>query len=73
MFGHILALLLGLVLLAFCIAGLFRAGSTRLNRKKPSERPVQGNAPAADEPTPDLSAIATPAEVNAARQHTPPA
>jgi len=74
MFGYILAVLVGLVLLAFLIGGLaqLRPG------KQPSHsgqeaQPLQPNAPAADEPTPDRSVTATPGEIRAAREHTPPA
>jgi len=72
MFGYILALGIGLLLVAACFAGLGRAGP-QPGRKTPGEKPVGPLDPAADEPTPDRSATASPREVAAARRHTPPA
>jgi len=74
MFGYILAGLIGLVLIGFLIAGLaqLRPGPGTRGKVR-GEEPVQADAPAADEPTPDLSATAKPQQVRAAREHTPPA
>ena len=74
MFGYILAVLIGLILLAFVIGGFaqLRPGPGR-GRKGPGEQPLQSNNPAADEPTPDRSLTADPGEIRAAREHTPPA
>lgn len=74
MIGYIFAVLIGLVLLAFLIGGLaqLRPGPNAA-RKAPGDKPVQADAPAADEPTPDRSVTATGAEISAARRHTPPA
>jgi len=74
MFGYIVAILLGLILLAFAIAALagMRPGPGS-SRKAPGEQPLQSNQPAADEPTPDRSVTADAGEIRAAREHTPPA
>lgn len=71
MFGYILALCLGAVLLVLGLAALARSG-TRGGRP-PVKRPVQPEQPAADEPTPDRSVTASTREREAARRVTPPA
>ncbi len=74
MFGYLLAVLIGVVLLAFLIGGF---AQMRPGKQPPhagqEKQPLQPNAPAADEPTPDRSVTATKSEINAARDHTPPA
>ncbi|WP_438483437.1 hypothetical protein [Oleiharenicola lentus] len=57
----------GLVLL-LVIAALIIPG-----RKKSEPAPVGHTKPAAEEPTPDRSVTATPAEIASAKKHTPPA
>jgi hypothetical protein len=75
MYGYIFAILLGLFLLGFMIATLGSAKPTASNQKKMpgSQKPLQNDAPAADEPTPDRSSISTARQREAARHHTPPA
>ena len=75
MFGYIIALVIGLVLLGFVVAAFSkqRPGGAANPRRGLEGQPVQGNQPAADEPTPDRSVTASRAEVDAARRHTPPA
>lgn len=74
MIGYIFALAVALVVLAFCIAGLaqVRPGSGGGPRGR-EQRPLPGDAPAADEPTPERSATASRSEIAAAKRHTPPA
>jgi hypothetical protein len=74
MLGYLLAVLIGLVLLVFLIGGLaqLRPGPS-VGRKAPGDKPVQADAPAADEPTPDRSVTADASEIAAAKRHTPPA
>ena len=67
-------LALGLLLLAFAIGGWAQSrGMAGRERKVAGGRPVQGETPAADEPTPDRSSTADDREIRAAREHTPPA
>lgn len=74
MFGYILAGVIGLVLLGFLIASLSYLRPGRGTRgTATSEKPVQADQPAADEPTPDRSRTAKPQQIRAAREHTPPA
>jgi hypothetical protein len=73
MLGYVVAGVIGLVLLAFLIAGLAKARpGSGSSSKAPGEQPVQTNAPAADAPTPDRSSTAKPKQVRTAREHTPP-
>lgn len=74
MFGYILAILAGLILLAFLISGLaqLRPGKQPPHSGREAQ-PLQANEPAADEPTPDRSVTANTGEIRAAREHTPPA
>lgn len=69
MIGYVLASIVGLLLVALCFAGF--GGS----RARPGGAGKRGpdSQPAADEPTPDRSVTATPAEMDVARRHTPPA
>ena len=75
MLGYTIALVIGLILLGFIIAALSRQRPGNAGKPRPGleGKPVQGNQPAADEPTPDQSVTASRAEVDAARRHTPPA
>jgi len=74
MFGYILAVLIGLVLLAFLIGGLAQMRPGRQPSHSGQESPpLQADTPAADEPTPDRSVTATATEISAAKRHTPPA
>jgi hypothetical protein len=74
MLGYIVAGVIGVILLAFLIAGLAKARpGSGSSSKAPEERPVQIDAPAADAPTPDHSSTAQPKQVRTAREHTPPA
>jgi hypothetical protein len=74
MYGYIIAGIIGLVILVFFIGGLTQAKPGPNNsRKAPEDKPVQNNAPAADEPTPDKSVTADQQEIRHAREHTPPA
>jgi hypothetical protein len=75
MYGYIFAILLGLFLLSIVVATLGSAQPTASNQKKLPRnlKPLQNDAPAADEPTPDRSSISTPRQREAARHHTPPA
>lgn len=74
MLGYLIAGIVGLVLLGFCIAGLaqMRPGPS-VGRKATTAKPVQADGPAADEPTPDRSVTAAASEISAAKRHTPPA
>lgn len=72
MFGYLLAIVLGCLLVVLAITAL--AGSRpRVGRRPTKLRPLQHGAPAADEPTPDRSVTASSAETEAARRATPPA
>jgi hypothetical protein len=74
MYGYLLAIALGLLLLAFAIGGWAQLrGTAGRDRKVAGGRPVQGETPASDEPTPDRSVTADDKEIRAAREHTPPA
>ena len=73
MYGYVIAIVVALILLAFCLAALGRAGPMPLDPGTAGGKSVGPESPAADEPTPDLSKTATPAEVAAARRQTPPA
>jgi hypothetical protein len=75
MYGYIFAILLGLFLLSIVVATLGSAKPTASNQKKlpPGQKPLQNDAPAADEPTPDRSSTSTPRQREVARHHTPPA
>lgn len=73
MYGYIIAGIIGLALLAFVIRGLAQAKPVNNSLKSPQDRPVQNNAPAADEPTPDKSVTADSRKIRNAREHTPPA
>lgn len=74
MLGYIIAIVLGAVILGFCIAGLSQMKpGPGASRKPAASKPVQNDSPAADEPTPDRSVTATAGEIRSARQHTPPA
>ena len=74
MYGYIIAGVIGLVVLIFVISGLAQAKpGPGASRKARGDRPVQADAPAADEPTPDKSVTATRGEIRHARDHTPPA
>ena len=71
MFGYILALVIGVILL-----GLWLAASTHAapeGQHDAGDKPVQRDRPSADEPTPDRSATAPSRTVRAARRRTPPA
>jgi hypothetical protein len=69
MFGYVLATIVGLLLIALCLGAL---GGSRARVAGP-KRGDSRSQPAADEPTPDRSVTAKAPEVDAARQHTPPA
>ena len=72
MFGYLLVFGLACLLAVLAFAAV--AGSKpRVGRRPKNLRPVQHDAPAADEPTPDRSVTATPAETKAARRAIPPA
>jgi hypothetical protein len=71
MFGYILALCLGGILLVLGLAALGRSGTR--GARRPADRPVQPDQPAADELTPDRSVTASTREREAARRVTPPA
>lgn len=74
MFGYIIVCVIGLVLLALLLVGLARGPThAKGSGQLPGPPPVQPTAPVADEPTPDRSAVASPRQVRAAREHTPPA
>lgn len=73
MFGYILALVIGVILIGFCIAGMSRVRPGGDRRAGREGKPVQHEGPAAEEVTPDRSATASPGEIRAARGHTPPA
>ena len=74
MFGYIIVCVIGLVLLALLLVGLAKGPArAKDSGQLPGPKPVQSNAPVADEPTPDRSATATPKQVRSAREHTPPA
>jgi hypothetical protein len=72
MFGYILAIMIGLVLVAFVVAALSRAGPREGGCGQHPSVSLESE-PAADEPTPDRSVTASPRKVEAARRHTPPA
>lgn len=75
MFGYVIAVVIGLILLGVAVAAFSRqrpGGAAKPHRGLESQ-PVQVNQPAADEPTPDRSVTANRTEVDAARRHTPPA
>jgi hypothetical protein len=75
MFGYIFAAIIGLVLIGFALSAV-GGGGQAAKRKKGDLRdgkPIQPEAPAADEPTPDRSAAASRHEVESAKQHIPPA
>lgn len=71
MLGYSIALVIGLVLVAFLIGVLGRRG--RPSGRVAHEGPVERTLPAADEPTPAASATATAPQKRAAQKHTPPA
>lgn len=78
MYGYVIAIVLGAVLLVLAMVGLARGnaeatghsadGKTK-ERATPVGSPV---APAADEPTPGRSVTASPQQVETAKKHTPP-
>jgi len=77
MYGYTIALIVGIILVGVTISligGGNQAAQPR-RKMKPADKdtPVQADAPAADEPTPDRSAIASSRSVDATRKHTPPA
>jgi hypothetical protein len=71
MFGYILAVLIGGVVVAFWLAS--RARARPVGQEPAGGHPVQRDQPAADEPTPDRSATAPESAVRAAKRRTPPA
>jgi hypothetical protein len=74
MIGYLLVCVIGLILLAVLLVGLVKGPAHSEGRGRlPGKPPVQADTPGADEPTPDRSAIASPKQVRAAREHTPPA
>jgi hypothetical protein len=74
MLGYIIALGIGGVLLLWGLVALARGGPAGSRRASPSGPGVPDRQnPSADEPTPDRSAIASPAQAEAARRATPPA
>jgi len=66
MYGYLIAGIVAVFLLGFCIAAFGRG------RPGPPKR-SPGDAPAADEPTPGRSVTASESEIAAAQRHTPPA
>ncbi len=75
MLGYIIAAAIGLIAIGFAFSSL--GGGSPPARKKTSDqrlpKPVQQDQPAADEPTPDRSLVASRREIENAKQHTPPA
>lgn len=71
--GYILAGLMMVIVLGMLIAALTRVGSKPPKGTLSSERPVVVEEPAADEPTPGESIIATNAQADRATRHTPSA
>jgi hypothetical protein len=74
MIGYLLVCVIGLALLTILLVGLVK-GPARSEKsgRLPGNPPLQAEAPAAEEPTPDRSATATPKQVRTARERTPPA
>ncbi len=72
MFGYLLGIVLAVFLVAIVLMAMARSGPRR-GRRDPQIKPVQAEEPAADEPTPDRSATASPREMAASRRRTPPA
>jgi hypothetical protein len=72
MLGYIIGIVLALLLVTLVYVGMSISGP-RIGRKTGEGKPLQPEAPAADEPTPDRSATAASRQINAARRHTPPA
>jgi hypothetical protein len=68
MYGYILAVIIGLVLIGVLVGGL---SSSRPSRRPGT--PVGQNKPAADEPTPAQSVTASRRQKESAAKHTPPA
>jgi hypothetical protein len=75
MYGYIFAALAGLICLFSIIAALGqgRAPDRRKNGSSRPEKPLQAEKPAADEPTPSRSSVASPRQIESASRHTPPA
>ena len=74
MIGYFMVCVIGLVLLTVLLVGLVRGPAhTEGSGRLPGKPPVPPDKPSAEEPTPDRSATATPKQVRAAREHTPPA
>jgi hypothetical protein len=66
MYGYLIGVVLGIILLGFLIAG-FAKGRPGTPKSSSAQRP------AADEPTPARSVTASQSEIAAAQRHTPPA
>ena len=75
MIGYTFAIILGVVMVVLIVAAMSGRGGSPARRaeKDAAKKPLQSDAPAADEPTPDRSATATNAQVASAKKHTPPA
>lgn len=73
--GYILAAIFGLICLVVLLTFLSRSASRpRTGQPAPSEAPMVGpDRPAAETVTPDRSATAAKSQIEAAREHTPPA
>jgi hypothetical protein len=74
-FGYIIASAVGLAVFVFILVGLANAKPRGRDPHsgRPENKPVESDAPSADEPTPDLSTTASSAQVQRAKQTTPPA
>lgn len=71
--GYILAGVLMLVVLGVVIAALSRSGKKPPQGTVKSDKPVAVEKPAADEPTPGDSVIASDSQAERASRHTPSA
>ena len=71
--GYIIVLILGIVLVGILIVTLSGQGKRSMAGRLPSDHSEGVKQPAADQPNPAASNVASPSKAQAAEKHTPPA
>ncbi len=71
--GHLAVLILAGVILVVAVDSLLGGAEKLPTGKLPEDRAKPPGQPSADAPTPANSTVETPAQVEEARKHTPPA